>query len=122
MFVPQVDRDGNETSGIRLPVIQVPLGTYSGWNLRDPTIGAPDELYSMVGSYIAFPRTKAGKGKPRRSDEHPFRSGTRIARSICRRSQQAARQLAADRYVLERDIPRIVEKAAAQWDYTMKPD
>ena len=31
MFVPQVNaEDGNETSGIRLPVIQAPLGTYIG--------------------------------------------------------------------------------------------
>jgi hypothetical protein len=30
VFVPQVDIDENETSGIRLPVIQVPLGTYTG--------------------------------------------------------------------------------------------
>src|SRR5579859_1581161 len=33
-LVPQVDADGNETSGIRMPDIQAPLGTYTGWNMR----------------------------------------------------------------------------------------
>ena len=44
-MVPQVDSDGNETAGIRLPEIQVPLATYTGWNLRAPELGAADELY-----------------------------------------------------------------------------
>jgi hypothetical protein len=35
-LVPQVDADGNELGGIRLPEIVAPLATYTGWNLRDP--------------------------------------------------------------------------------------
>ncbi|MCP5109797.1 MAG: hypothetical protein GY953_03060, partial [bacterium] len=76
-LVPEVDADGNETTGIRLPVIQAPLGSFTGWNLRDPRVGAPDELYSMVGSYIPFARTKAEReksGDPRRSVEERFSS------------------------------------------------
>ena len=43
MLVPQVDpTDGNEIAGVRLPVVRVPLGTHTGWNLRPPEIGAPD--------------------------------------------------------------------------------
>jgi hypothetical protein len=119
MFVPQVDPDGNETSGIRLPVIQVPLGTYTGWNLRDPKIGAADELYSMVGSYIAFPRTKderESRADARKSVQERYVSRDEYLKRIT----EAARRLAKDRYVLEADIPKIVEKAGAQWDYTMK--
>ena len=41
-LVLQVDRDGNELAGIRLPVIGVPLATYTGWNLRHPDVGNPD--------------------------------------------------------------------------------
>jgi hypothetical protein len=44
--VPSVDPDGNELSGIRLPDITVPLATYTGWNLRHPQIGAPEQLMS----------------------------------------------------------------------------
>src|SRR5262249_46423891 len=32
-LVPQVDADGNEMAGVRLPAIAVPLATYTGWNL-----------------------------------------------------------------------------------------
>jgi hypothetical protein len=32
-LVPQVDADGNETAGIRLPDIAVPRGSFTGWNL-----------------------------------------------------------------------------------------
>ena len=40
VLVPQVDADGNDRAGIHLPEIAVPLATYTGWNLRDPSIGA----------------------------------------------------------------------------------
>ena len=113
-----MDNDGNETSGIRLPVIQVPLGSYAGWNLRDPKIGAPDELYSMVGSYIPFPRTKAereSKGDPRKSVQERYSTRDAYLQKIT----ESARTLAKDRYILERDIPKIVEKSAAQWDSMM---
>ena len=34
-LVPQVDEDGNELAGIRLPDQAVPIGTLTGWNFRD---------------------------------------------------------------------------------------
>jgi len=117
MFVPQVDADGNEVSGIRLPVIQAPLGTYAGWNLRDPAIGAPDELYSMVGSYIPFPKNREARartGDPRKSIEERYGSREAYIEKIA----SAARTLAAGGYMLERDIPKMTEKAGAQWDWT----
>jgi hypothetical protein len=67
-FVPAVDRDGNEVTG--LPDLTVPLATYTGWNLRHPQMGAPDRLMSLMGSTIPFPATPeegAGRGDPRRS-------------------------------------------------------
>ncbi|MBK9170046.1 MAG: hypothetical protein IPM24_21650 [Bryobacterales bacterium] len=118
MKVPQVDRDGNETSGIRLPVITVPLGTNTGWNLRAPEIGAPNELFSMTGSWLPFPKTKAERertGDPRLSIAERYRNREDFLRQV----RQAAADLAAQRYVLEGDIPRIVEQSAAQWDYYM---
>ena len=42
-LVPQVDADGNERDGVRLPEMTVPLATITGWNLRDPSIGAADQ-------------------------------------------------------------------------------
>ena len=31
-LVPRVDADGNELAGVRTVLLEVPLGTYSGWN------------------------------------------------------------------------------------------
>ncbi len=119
MLVPQVEGDGNETSGIRLPVIQAPLASYMGWNLRAPEIGAPKELYSMRGSYVAFPRTKAErvkKGDPRLSMEERYANREEYLERITK----AARELAGEGYVLSRDMAGIVDQAAEQWDYYEK--
>ena len=119
VLVPQVEADGNETSGIRLPVIQAPLGTYTGWNLRAPKIRAPDELFSFTGSYIPFARTKAERqrtGDPRLSIEERYKDRT----AYMRRVEASARALAASGYVLAADVPKIVQQAGAQWDATMK--
>ena len=116
MLVPQVNRDGNETSGILLPVIQAPLATYAGWNLRAPEIGASQELYSMRGSYIPFPKTKSErvkKGEPRLSIEERYASRGEYLEQIA----EAARKLKLDGYLLARDIAGVVEQAAEQWNY-----
>ena len=60
-LISQVDRDGNETSGLRTPEQQVPLGSYTGWNYRDAAIGAEGALFNMVGSFMPFAKTKAGR-------------------------------------------------------------
>ena len=83
-LVPQVDRDGNDVGGIRMPEIQAPLATYTGWNLRAPEIGAPDELFSMQGSWIPFARTRKDReqsGDPRPSIEERYRAARSISRS-----------------------------------------
>ena len=73
----QVDEDGNERAGIRLPDVAVPLATYTGWNFRKPEIGAPGELVPLLGSSIPFPATRAAREAakdPRRSIEERYRT------------------------------------------------
>ena len=53
MLVSKVDSNGNEISGIRVPELAVPLGTYMGWNLRGAG-HAVGELCISVGSAIPF--------------------------------------------------------------------
>ena len=57
-LVPQVGADGNELAGVRLPELQAPVATYTGWNLRDPKIGFPEYRASFVGSFIAWPKSE----------------------------------------------------------------
>ena len=59
MLVPQVDSDGNDLPGIRMPEIAVPLATYLGWNFFNDRSGPTNELASLAGSFIPFPHTRA---------------------------------------------------------------
>jgi hypothetical protein len=72
-FVPKTDADGNDIVGVRLPEVQVPLATYTGWALR----AAPqnDDGCEGSGQYIPFPKTKADRlasGDPRLSIEERY--------------------------------------------------
>ncbi len=76
-LVPQVDADGNERAGIRLPDIAVPRGTFTGWNLYKAPY--PDgELADRDGTFLAFAATRAERdrmGDPRASLEERYGGG-----------------------------------------------
>jgi len=115
LLVPQVDEDGNERSGIRLPDVAVPLATYTGWNFRKPEIGAPNELVSLLGSSIPFPATRAARDAakdPRRSIEERYHS----REDYLARVEQAADALVKSGYLLIDDEPRILQRAGDTWD------
>ena len=115
ILVPQVDADGNEMAGIRVPELAVPLATYTGWNLRDREIGAPDVTMDMIGSYLPFARTKAEReraGDPRKSIEERYGSREQYVGAV----SAAARKLVEERYLLERDVTVIAARAGARWD------
>src|SRR5471030_513594 len=122
LLFPQVDRDGNEVAGVRMPEIQAPLATYTGWNLRAPDIGAPDELFSMQGSWIPFPRTQADRmktGDPRLSMDERYGSREEYLAKF----EAAAKSLAARGYLLADDVSKLVLRGGAEWDYLhKKPD
>jgi hypothetical protein len=115
LLVPQVDGDGNELAGIRLPNVAVPLATYTGWNFRNPTIGQPGELLPLTGSFIPFPLTKAARDEthdPRLSIQERYGSRARYQGLVT----DAATRLVQEGYVLKEDIPAIVETAMGNWD------
>jgi len=117
-IVPQVDSDGNDLGGIRLPEQAVPLGTYTDWAFRSEQSGAPDTLVAMAGSYIPFAKTRGDREKnrdPRLSVEERY--GTRA--EYVRRVEEAAKKLAQERYLLQEDVAPIVEAAGQHWDWTM---
>ena len=106
-FVSAVDADGNETAGIRLPQIAVPLGTYTGWNVYK---SQPDELADRDGSFIAFARTKAEReaaGDPRPSLHERYGSKAQYVDRV----RQAADTLVADRLLLQDDADRLTATA-----------
>ena len=119
VMVPQVDADGNERGGLKMPEITVPLATYTGWNLFHPEFGPEDVLSSMQGSYIPFPRTRSDRqrsGDPRRSIEERYRSREQYLGLVT----EAALELVEDGYLLAEDLPPILSRAGRHWDYLME--
>ncbi len=117
-LVPQVDDDGNEVAGIRVPEVAVALGTATGWNFRPENAGNPGAIVPLLGSYLPFARTRAGReaaGDPRPSIEERYRGRA----DYLARVEEVVRDLVRARYLLEEDTERILERAAAQWDHAV---
>jgi hypothetical protein len=118
-LVPQVDADGNERDGVRLPEITVPLATYTGWNLRDSSIGAPDQRLAFSGSYIPFPKTPADRqksGDPRRSIAEHYAS----REAYLARFAQALDELIKQRWILPEDREALVHRGEEEWGQATK--
>jgi len=106
ILVPKVDKDGNDVPGIRLPAIQVPIGTYTGWNLRPHGL-AEGELAGLLGSFIPFAKTKAERrrtGDPRLAIEERYKDHNDYVQQVSR----AARILVDQRFLLQEDAERII--------------
>jgi hypothetical protein len=115
VLIPQTDADGNDLGGVRLPELQAPLATYTGWNLRDPSIGAPDQRTSFLGSFIPFPKTvqeRQQSGDPRLSLEERYQSREQYMIKFT----EAANKLVKQRFLLQEDLPAIVERGRREWD------
>jgi hypothetical protein len=121
VLVPAVDADGNDRAGIRLPEVEVPLATLTGWSYRDRSIGAPERLASEIGSYLAFPRTReerASTSDPRKSVEERYASEAEYIGRIT----QAVMGLVQERYVLAEDIPAIVSRAREHYHWAARAE
>lgn len=120
LLVAQVDADGNERAGLRLPEIAVPLATYTGWNFRSPAAGSPDELVMLMGSFIPFAPTRNAREAakdPRPSIAERYESRTAYLAQI----ERAAQSLVTQRLLLPTDVPALVKQAATRWDHLAAP-
>jgi Alpha/beta hydrolase domain len=119
VLVPQVDADGNERDGVRLPEVSVPLATYTGWNLRDASIGAPRERVSFEGSYIAFAKTAADRkvgGDPRLSITERYTSRD----DYLGRYTKAVDELVKQHWILPEDRAWYLKRGEQEWDEATK--
>jgi len=103
---PAVDADGHEVGGIRHPDVSVPLATFTGWNPRHPSIGAPHLMLRATGSTIPWPR-------------EPILERYATREAFLSKIRAAAERLAAERYILPEDRDSIVAASAARWDHLM---
>ena len=119
VLVPQVDADGNERDGVRLPEITVPLATYTAWNLRDPSIGAPDQRVSFEASYLPFPTTAAERektGDPRQAIAERYASRD----DYLTRYKHAVDDLVKQRWLLPEDREALVNRGEQEWSEVTK--
>jgi len=111
VFVNRVDSDGNGVAGIRVPDVEVPIATYTGWNLRAAG-HAQNELCSGTGMYLPFAKTKAERqasGDPRPSIEERYKNHSDYVRKVT----HAAVDLVRERLLLWEDAKKIIEAAEA---------
>jgi hypothetical protein len=112
VLVPATDADGNDIAGVRAPMVQAPLATYTGWNMRARGQGH-GALHDFTGSTVPFPESPQERAITR--DPRPS-----IAERYCDAAAyqaaigDAARRLVAERLMLEEDVERCVA-AAANW-------
>ncbi len=116
-LIPAVDADGNERAGIRLPDVAVPLGTYTGWNLRAAKHGAEGVLCGLHGMHLPFARTaeerrRQGDPRPAVLERYPTRE------VYLARMTEAALQLQREGFLLEADVVEILDTASRRqlWD------
>ena len=107
MFVPRTDGDGHAIAGIRMPEVEAPMATYTGWNLRRAGYGEGD-LCGLSGGAVPLPAT-ATAGDPRLplSLRYPHPDSYPMA------VRRAAERLVAERLMLREDADAAVEAARA---------
>jgi hypothetical protein len=108
-LVPRVDADGNETAGIASVQLQVPLGTYLGWNVKSSGY-AKGSGCGFFGGFIPFARTEADRlaaHDPRPSLQERY--GTHQG-FVARVREAVARQARAG-WLLPSDAQKLIAQA-----------
>lgn len=108
-YVPKVNADGNESSGVASVLHQAPLGTYLGWNVT-ATGFFKGQGCGFAGGYWPFAKTRADRTAnkdPRLSVEERY--GT-LEGYVCVVTRAAARAV-TDRFLLRADADRLIAEA-----------
>lgn len=118
-LVPSVDEDGNERCGIRLPDITRPVATHTGWNLRAPEIGAPEQQLSMRGFTRWFPVSREARestGDPRRAIGERYVDTAAYERA----ARKDTLRLVEQRYVQAEDLEWVVRNACERYEHALE--
>jgi hypothetical protein len=107
-LVSDVDDDGNELAGIRLPHVSVPLDASFGWNPEQPRDAVPVEIWNLAGARTALPAAEILR---RYGDEAAFLARVRAG----------AESLVAARHLLAEDVEAVVADAERRWAAAVRP-
>jgi hypothetical protein len=114
VLVPQVNADGNDVAGIRLPELAVPLGTYAGWNITIPQLSDLGYLSGLVGGFEPFARTKAQRdasGDSRLSIAERYTGRPDYLDKV----KRAADDLVRQRFMRADDVAAVLQAAERIW-------
>jgi len=110
-FVSKVDKDGNEIAGIRMPPVEAPIATTTGWALRRAGF-SENEGCEANGQHIPFATTKAERlaaGDPRQSLEERYKNHDGYVKEV----RKAAEKLEKKGFLLPADVQVYVDEAQA---------
>jgi len=104
-----VDHDGNEIAGVRMPGVEAPTATTTGWALRRAEFGGPDGCESD-GQNIPFATTKKERlrnGDPRKSLEERYKDHAGYVDAV----MAAAANAVAQGFLLQDDATALIKLA-----------
>jgi len=110
-LVPKTDADGNDLGGVASVLRQVPLGTYTDWNIT-ATGWNRGAGCGLNGGYIPFAKTRTereAKHDPRPSIEERYAKHQHYVELV----KQAAAKAVAERLLLPEDGDRLIAQAEA---------
>ena len=120
VYVPRMDRDGMVAAGVRMPVLEAPLATYTGWNPRAPGYG-PTTFCALQGGVVPLAATRAeriARSDPRRSVEERFKTKAAYVAAV----RAASDRLVKARLMLPADVERQVGAARQDRLSRLHPD
>jgi alpha/beta hydrolase family protein len=98
-------------AGIRLPPVEAPIATTTGWALRRAEFGENDGCEAS-GQHVAFKTTKAERlagGDPRLSLEERYKNHDGYVAAVTK----AAEKLEKQRLLLPADVQQYIDQAQA---------
>src|SRR5579864_1393655 len=117
-LVPQVDADGNDIGGLRSHILQAPLGTYTGWNVRAAGFSQGDAC-DLTGGYVPFPILKSDRiatGDPRLSLQERYTNTAGYVKVVT----AAVNELVGERLMLAADAAGAISNATAWFTQASK--
>lgn len=109
LFVPRTDADGHDIAGIRVPDIDAPLATHTGFGLRKASF-AEGQLCGLNGSYLPLSndvQERSTKRDPRLSIAERYSTQTAYVQQV----RVSAMRLKTDGLMLEEDVARVLDAA-----------
>ena len=113
--VSAVDESGNERGGLRMPDVEVPVATHTGFNPRHADTGGDGQILEYLGSTVPLARTAAAReaaADPRPSIAERYGSRDAYLAEV----RTAAQRLVEARYLLAGDVELCVALAGERYD------